>query len=81
MLVLCYKHKTLDARKKLGKLLTGDKKEPAPAGVVFMTSKKLYDNQVAPWLTQYVRSKGQQITPGHGYAGRVHRGGAGPAHE
>ncbi|MBT9392354.1 DNA polymerase III subunit delta [Hymenobacter sp. NST-14] len=63
VLVFCYKHKTLDARKKLGKLLAGDKKEPAPAGTVLMTSKKLYDNQVAPWLTSYVRSKGQQITP------------------
>ncbi|MFD2787298.1 DNA polymerase III subunit delta [Hymenobacter rubripertinctus] len=63
VLVFCYKHKTLDARKKLGKLLTGDKKAPAPAGTVLMTSKKLYDNQVAPWLTAYVRSKGQQMTP------------------
>ncbi|SNR30158.1 DNA polymerase III subunit delta [Hymenobacter mucosus] len=63
VLVFCYKHKTLDARKKLGKLLAGDKKEPAPAGTVLLTSKKLYDNQVAPWLTNYVRSKGQQITP------------------
>ena len=63
VLVFCYKHKTLDARRKLGKLLTGDKKEPAPAGTVLMTSKKLYDNQVAPWLSNYVRSKGQQITP------------------
>ncbi|RSK49829.1 DNA polymerase III subunit delta [Hymenobacter rigui] len=63
VLVFCYKHKTLDARKKLGKLLAGDKKEPAPAGTVLMTSKKLYDNQVAPWLSNYVRSKNQQITP------------------
>ncbi|GAB3293217.1 DNA polymerase III subunit delta [Hymenobacter tenuis] len=63
VLVFCYKHKTLDARKKLGKLLTGDKAHPAPAGTVLLTSKKLYDNQVAPWLTSYVRSKGQQITP------------------
>ncbi|TGE04674.1 DNA polymerase III subunit delta [Hymenobacter fodinae] len=63
VLVFCYKHKTLDARKKLGKLLTGDKNTPAPAGTVLLTSKKLYDNQVAPWLTNYVRSKGQQITP------------------
>lgn len=63
VLVFCYKHKTLDARKKLGKLLAGDKKEPAPTGTVLMTSKKLYDNQVAPWLSNYVRSKNQQITP------------------
>ncbi len=63
VLVFCYKHKTLDARRKLGKLLAGDKKTPAPAGTVLLTSKKLYDNQVAGWLTAYVRSKGQQITP------------------
>ncbi|MBT2558450.1 DNA polymerase III subunit delta [Hymenobacter sp. ISL-91] len=63
VLVFCYKHKTLDARKKLGKLLAGDKKTAAPAGTVLLTSKKLYDNQVAPWLSQYVRSKGQQMTP------------------
>ena len=63
VLVFCYKHKTLDARKKLGKLLAGDKKEPAPAGTVLLTSKKLYDNQVPQWLTGYVRGKGQQITP------------------
>ena len=63
VLVFCYKHKTLDARKKLGKLLTGDKKEPSPPGTVLMTSKKLYDNQVAGWLTGYVRSKQRTITP------------------
>ena len=63
VLLFCYKHKTLDARKKLGKLLAGDKKEPAPAGTVLLTSKKLYDNQVPQWLTGYVRGKGQQITP------------------
>jgi DNA polymerase-3 subunit delta len=28
-----------------------------------LTSKKLYDNQVAAWLTAYVRSKQQQIAP------------------
>ena len=54
VLVFCYKHKTLDSRKKLGKLLA----EKA----VLMTSKKLYDNQVPQWLTGYVRSRGQQIS-------------------
>ncbi|WP_311182008.1 DNA polymerase III subunit delta [Hymenobacter volaticus] len=63
VLVFCYKHKSLDARKKLGKLLTGDKKEPSPPGTVLMTSKKLYDNQVAGWLMGYVRSKQRNITP------------------
>ncbi|UOQ70844.1 DNA polymerase III subunit delta [Hymenobacter cellulosilyticus] len=54
VLVFCYKHKTLDARKKLGKLLS----EKA----VVMTSKKIYDNQVPAWITSYVRGKKQQIT-------------------
>ncbi len=58
VLVLCYKHKTLDARKKLGKLLA-DKNTPAAV----LSSNRLYDNQVPQWLTGYVRSKGQQITP------------------
>jgi DNA polymerase-3 subunit delta len=58
ILVLCYKHKTLDSRKKLGKLLAG---KDAP-GAVLMTSKRVYDNAVPPWLAAYVRSKGQQIT-------------------
>ncbi|OGX86990.1 DNA polymerase III subunit delta [Hymenobacter glacialis] len=57
VLVFCYKHKTLDSRKKLGKLLSG-KESP----VALMTSKKLYDNQVPQWLTANVRSRGQQIT-------------------
>ncbi|MCC2544890.1 DNA polymerase III subunit delta [Hymenobacter sp. BT175] len=54
VLVFCYKHKTLDARKKLGKLM-GEKAS-------LVTSKKIYDNQVAAWLTAYVRSRQQQIT-------------------
>lgn len=58
VLVLCYKHKTLDSRKKLGKLLAG---KDAP-GTVLMTSKKLYDSQVPAWLTAHVRGLGQQIT-------------------
>ena len=57
VLVLCYKHKTLDSRKKLGKLLSGKE-----SSAVLMTSKKLYDNQVPQWLTANVRGRGQQIT-------------------
>ena len=58
ILVLCYKHKTLDSRKKLGKLLAG---KDAP-GAVLMTSKKLYDSQVPQWLTANVRGRGLQIS-------------------
>ena len=57
VLVFCYKHKNLDSRKKLGKLLSGK-----DSAALLMTSKKLYDNQVPQWLTANVRSRGQQIT-------------------
>ena len=58
VLVFCYKHKTLDSRKKLGKLLAG-KDAPATA---LMTSKKLYDNAVPQWLAANVRARGLTIT-------------------
>ena len=57
VLVFCYKHKTLDSRKKLGKLLA------TTPGVALLSSKKLYDNQVPQWLGGYVRQRKQQITP------------------
>ena len=57
VLVFCYKYKTLDSRKKLGKLLSSKE-----SSAVLMTSKKLYDNQVPQWLTANVRGRGQQIT-------------------
>ncbi len=55
VLVICYKYKTLDKRKKLVKLL--DK-----VGVVF-ESKKLYDNQVGQWITRILQGKGYTIEP------------------
>ena len=55
VLVICYKYKTLDKRKKLVKML--DK-----VGVVF-ESKKLYDNQVGQWITRVLQGKGYTIEP------------------
>ncbi|CAN5900998.1 DNA polymerase III subunit delta [soil metagenome] len=55
VLVLCYKHKLLDGRKALAKVLQKQ--------AVFLTTKKLYDNQVPGWVSGYVRSKGLQISP------------------
>lgn len=49
ILVICHKHKKLDARTKFGKTV----KEHA---VVF-ESKPLYDNQVADWIVDYLKSK------------------------
>ena len=55
VLVICYKYKTLDKRKKVTKLF--DK-----AGVVF-ESKKLYENQVGQWITRVLHTKKFSIEP------------------
>ncbi|PKA84557.1 DNA polymerase III delta subunit [Ulvibacter sp. MAR_2010_11] len=55
VLVICYKYKTLDKRKKLAKLI--DK-----AGVLF-EGKKLYENQVPDWIRRVLVGKGYTITP------------------
>lgn len=49
VLVVLYKGKKLDGRKSFAKTV-------AKQGVLF-ESKKLYDNQVGPWLSSYARSK------------------------
>jgi DNA polymerase-3 subunit delta len=55
VLVICYKYKTLDKRKKTTKLL-------AKAGVVY-ESKKLYENQVGDWIKRILASKKYTIEP------------------
>jgi DNA polymerase-3 subunit delta len=55
LLVINYKYKKIDKRKTFAKLI--EKK-----GVLF-ESKKLYDNQVQAWITNYVSQKGYRITP------------------
>ena len=55
VLVVCYKYKKLDARKKLSKAI---KKH----GVLF-ESKKLYENQVADWIKKNLASKNYKIDP------------------
>ncbi len=55
VLVINYKYKTLDKRKKLHKIVAKD-------GVVF-ESKKLYDNQVADWIRKVLNGKGYQMEP------------------
>ena len=55
VLVICFKYKKLDKRKKLHKLL----KEPN--GVVF-ESKKLYDNQVSEWIRKVLKGRGYAIS-------------------
>ncbi len=55
VLVLCYKYKTIDKRKKLYKAIKS-------TGVVF-ESKKLYDNQVGDWIQKALASNGHSISP------------------
>lgn len=54
ILVLCYKYKTLDKRKKLAKTI-------AEKGVLF-ESKKLYDDKVPDWIQRVLAGKGYTIT-------------------
>ena len=53
ILVLCYKHKKFDRRKKIFKKIQ-------KSGVVF-ESKKLYDNQLPAWITDYLKNRTYQI--------------------
>lgn len=55
VLVICYKYKTLDKRKKLSKAIIKH-------GVLF-ESKKLYENQVPDWIRRVMSGKGYAITP------------------
>jgi DNA polymerase-3 subunit delta len=55
VLVICYKYKTLDKRKKVTKAL-------AKAGVVY-ESKKMYENQVGDWIKRVLAGKKYTIEP------------------
>ncbi len=54
VLVICYKYKKLDKRKKLYKAVQ-------KAGVLF-ESKKLYDNQVSDWIRKTMPGRGYTIS-------------------
>ena len=55
ILVINYRYKTLDKRKKLYK-------EIVDQGIMF-ESKKLYENQVPDWIVKYIKEKGYTIEP------------------
>lgn len=55
VLVICYKYKTLDKRKKLYKAIHNN-------GLLF-ESKKLYENQVEDWIRRVLSGKNYQIEP------------------
>ena len=54
VLVVCYKYKKIDKRKKLHKAVRN-------SGLVF-ESKKLYENQVSEWIRSLLKGKGYQIS-------------------
>ncbi|MCX6294957.1 MAG: DNA polymerase III subunit delta [Bacteroidetes bacterium] len=53
ILVFCYKYKSIDKRTALAKLITKN--------AAIFESKKLYDNQVADWINNYLKSKDYSI--------------------
>ena len=53
ILVVCYKYKSLDKRKKLYKSLQGQS--------VLFESKKLYENQVPDWIQRWAKTKKRTI--------------------
>lgn len=55
ILVLCYKYKKVDGR-------TSFKKNIEKKGI-FFESKKLYDNQLPDWITNFLKQKNYNITP------------------
>jgi len=55
ILVVAYKEKKLDARKKFTKLV----KEKG----ILITTKKMYDRDLPEWTQEMIRSKGMTITP------------------
>ena len=55
LLVINYKYKKLDKRKKLFKALEKNS--------ILFESKRLYDDKVPPWINSYLRSRGKKIEP------------------
>jgi DNA polymerase-3 subunit delta len=55
VLVLCYKYKKIDKRKKLYKSLSS-------SNAVLFESKKLYENQVTEWIRKTLKSQGYTIS-------------------
>ena len=55
ILVICYKYKSLDKRKKFAKVA-------AKNGVLF-ESKKIYENKVMPWVQEYIAAHNYTIAP------------------
>lgn len=54
ILVFCHKYKKLDGRSKLAQTIAKE--------TVFIETKKLYDNQIPSWITNYFQEKAFKIT-------------------
>jgi DNA polymerase III subunit delta len=54
ILVFCHKYKKLDGRSKLAQTIAKE--------TVFVETKKLYDNQIPNWVTQYFQAQGFKAT-------------------
>jgi len=55
VLVFCHKYKTLDGRKALAKAVAKQ--------ATLVDCKKMYDNQIAGWILDFVQNEGYQIEP------------------
>ncbi len=55
ILVLAHKHKKMDGKKTITKQLRQKH--------VYLESKKLYDNQIPPWITNHLKAFGYHIEP------------------
>jgi DNA polymerase-3 subunit delta len=55
VMVISYKGKTIDGRSRLAKILSKN-------GQIFQ-AKKIYDNYLPSWTSEFVRSRGLEISP------------------
>jgi DNA polymerase-3 subunit delta len=60
ILVIAHKHKTLDKRKKIYKVLEDLSKANK---ILFFESKKLYDNEIPDWILSYLQHKNIKTDP------------------
>lgn len=55
ILVFCFKYKTIDKRSAIAKALQKQ--------AIFIETKKLYENQLSEWITDYIKEKNYTISP------------------
>lgn len=55
ILVFCFKYKTIDKRSAIAKALQKN--------TVFLETRKMYDNQIPDWISNYLKEKNYSISP------------------